>query len=299
MLVSVLGNNWRKVYIVAFTVYLDDSGTSPDQKIANATALIIPADKILDMEQELAVLKKKEGFTDFHTSVFVARNPKSEFANWSDGKQKRVFRRMRQITRKYTPQIFSLAVNKADYDSILPTEFRKYSGNHYTWALRHILPFVQMWRVPFPDIPPYEWVFDWMEKHDPGRKEIETVMEQAEDQAQIQRNVKGDYINYHFRSRKLVAGLQCADLVAWTNYQFALKAYFKKPLHPLARIAWDDFMAMPASNPPGYPEPIDWNHSIMIKTDHLKAWIVKELADGTSLKYFREWAARKKAARKK
>jgi hypothetical protein len=280
---------------VAFTVYVDDSGTSRDQKIANATALIIPAEKILDMEEELDTLKKKEGFTDFHTSVFIARNPKSEFAGWSMGKQKRVLRRMRQITRKYSSQIFSLAVNKADYDSIFPAELRKHSGDHFAWAMRHVLPFAQMWRLPFPNISPYEWVFDWIEKHEPSRKQVETIMEQAEEQAQKQRNVQGDYTNYHFRSRKLVAGLQCADLAAWTNYQFSLKAFFEKKMHPLARITWDNFAAMPPSNHAGYPEPLDWNHSITIKTNHFKEWVEKEVADGRSLELFRDWENRKKS----
>lgn len=292
MLISVLGKNWRKVYVVAFTVYVDDSGTS-DQKIANATALIIPAERILDMEQELDSLKKREGFTDFHTSVFVARNPKSEFANWSDSKQKRVLRRMRQITRKYTSQIFSLAVCKSDYDSIVPAELRKYLGDHFAWAMRHVLPRAQMWRIQTLDFPPYEWVFDWMEKHEPARKQVVNLMEQAEELAQGERNVQNDYTNYHFRSRKSVAGLQCADLVAWTNYQFSLKVFSRKPLHPLARIVWDDFMEMPPSNHPNFDEPLDWNHAITIKANHLKTWVEKELADGRSLAAFREWEARK------
>jgi Protein of unknown function (DUF3800) len=298
MLVSVLGKNWRKVYVVAFTVYIDDSGTAREQKVANATVLIIPAEKILDMEKELDALKKKEGFTDFHTSVFIARNPKFEFAGWSDSKQKRVLRRMRQITRKYTSQIFSLAVNKADFDSIMPTEIRKHTGDHFAWAMRHMLPFAQLWRSPIPNIPPYEWVFDHMEKHEPSRKQLEEIMDQAEEDSQTKRGVRGDFTNYHFRSRKLVAGLQCADLAAWTNYQFSLKVYSNKPLHPLARIVWDDFASMPSSNPPGFPEPLDWNYSIAIKADHLKSWVQKELADGKSLAAFREWDARKRAEKR-
>ena len=297
MLMSVLGKNWKRVSIVAFTVYIDDSGTARDQRIANATALIIPAKNILHMEKELDALKKREGFTDFHTSVFVARNPKSEFAGWSKGKQKRVFRRIRQITRKYTSQVFSVAINKADYDAIVPAEYRRYSGDHFAWAIRHVLPFAQMWRHPFPNIPPYEWVFDWMEKHEPSRKQVDAVMEQAEEQAQKNRDVRGDYVNYHFRSRKLVAGLQCADLVAWTNYQFSLKIFLKKKLHPLARIAWDDFASMRPSNRPGYPEPLDWNHSLTIKTAHLKDWAEKEMADGRALALFRDWENRKNAER--
>jgi hypothetical protein len=163
---------------VTFSVYIDDSGTDKNQPIANATALIIPAERILDLEQEFDALKRKEGFSDFHTSIFVARNPKSEFAKWSDGKQKRVFRRMRQITRKYVSQAFSLSVNKAEYNAILPDEFRNYSGKyHFTWAVRHVVPFVQHWRISYPNIPAYEWIYDWMEKSDPARKEVEKIMD--------------------------------------------------------------------------------------------------------------------------
>jgi hypothetical protein len=285
---------------VAFTVYTDDSGTAPSQQVANATALIIPATKIVDLEKEMEKLKNAEGFSDFHTSVFVARNHKSEFAKWDEKKQKRVFRRMRQITRKYVTQIFSIAVYKKHYDSVVPAEIRKYTGKYpYSWALRHVLPWAQMWRVPFPDIPAYEWVFDWMEPNDPARREVEEILEQAEEDAKKKRNVDGDYRNFHFRSRKFVAGLQCADLVAWTNYQFALKGFCGTPLHPFARKAWDDFQAMPASNRLGFQEPIDWNHAITIKREHLRTWVQKELADGRSIAQFQEWEKRKLAQKAK
>jgi hypothetical protein len=110
----------------------------------------------------------------------------------------------------------------------------------------------------------------------------------------LQRNVQGDYANFHFRGRSTIAGLQCADLVAWTNYQFSLKVFRKKPLHPLALKAWHDFAAMPQTARLGFPKPLDWNESVTIKPSHLKTWLDKEMADGRSLEYFREWEARKK-----
>jgi hypothetical protein len=50
---------------------------------------------------------------------------------------------------------------------------------------------------------------------------------------------------------------------------------------------------MPPSNHPNFDEPLDWNHAITIKANHLKTWVEKELADGRSLAAFREWEARK------
>jgi hypothetical protein len=114
MLVSARGLNWKTVFLVMFTVYVDDSGTDPNQKLAVATALIIPAKQIPAMEIEWSNLKTKEHFSRFHMAEFVARNPKSEFANWDDKKHQRVFDRVRQITNKYGVRGFSFTVNKRD-----------------------------------------------------------------------------------------------------------------------------------------------------------------------------------------
>ena len=286
---------WREVAVVAFTVYLDDSGTDPNQPVACATALIIPARRITQMEREWATLKLKEGFSDFHTSIFAARNRKSEFADWDDEKQKRVLRRVRQITKKYGTQVFSLVVKKEDYDGILPLHYRNYLGrHHYSWALRHVASFCQLFRLGHKNVPPYEWVFDWMEKSDPARREVETAMEQAESMARLQRNVEGDYTNVHFRKRATLAALQCVDLIAWTNYQMALREFRKKQPHPLAEATWQDFARMPAKHIPLFPEAIDWNHALTLKPDSLKQWIDKEMHDGIALGAFKEWEEARK-----
>jgi hypothetical protein len=85
-----------------FTAYLDDSGTDPNQAVAIATAIIIPAAQIIRLEREWENLKKKEGFSCFHTSEMIARNKKSEFADWDDEKVDRVFRRVREISMKFS-----------------------------------------------------------------------------------------------------------------------------------------------------------------------------------------------------
>ncbi|MGA8503197.1 MAG: hypothetical protein WB683_16705, partial [Candidatus Sulfotelmatobacter sp.] len=55
-----------------FTNYVDDSGTDPNQRVAIASGWIVPAARIVALEREWDRLKEKEGFTDFHTSVFSA-----------------------------------------------------------------------------------------------------------------------------------------------------------------------------------------------------------------------------------
>jgi len=71
------GARWKDVFLAMFMVYIDDSGTDPQQHVAIATALIIPATRITALDGEWKRLTEKEGFTDFHMSVCVARNEKS------------------------------------------------------------------------------------------------------------------------------------------------------------------------------------------------------------------------------
>jgi len=273
MLVSVKGLRWKEGYIVPFTVYFDDSGTDPKQPIANATGLIIPAQRIIQMEREWDTLKKKEGFSDFHTSEFVARNPKSEFANWDDTKHKRVFRRVRQITKKYGAQVFSFSVKKDDYDQCVPWETRKYSGkHHYSWAIRQVSMFAQRWRIDRHIVEPFEWLFDWMKKSDPARKEIEDIFDQMENITRSLRGGCNEYTNLDFRERPMLAGLQCVDLLAWTNYNFALHQWMNKPFHPFAQVAWDDFASMPEGSSPSIDSVMEWNYSVALTRTQLENW---------------------------
>jgi hypothetical protein len=209
-----------------FTVYVDDSGTSPSQKVAVATALIIPAKQIAAMEREWAKLRATEHFSCFHMSEFVARNPKTDFASWDDVKQQRVFDRVRQITRKYGIQGFSFSVNKQDYDEIVVGDWRAVFGrHHYTWALRHALSFADEWRSKL-NTPPLEYVFDWMGKPtDPRRREVEAMMELAESLALEDGKKEGEFANYSFRHLKDNAGLQSVDMIGWISYQIGLRNF--------------------------------------------------------------------------
>jgi hypothetical protein len=276
-----------------FTAYIDDSGSDPSQPIAVATALVIPGSHILALQREWDKLKAREGFSDFHTSEFVARNRRSEFAGWPKSKQKRVLLRMRQTIKKFGVKIFSFTVNKNDYDEVVPAEFRNYAGKyHYTWAIRHVVALLAAWRMSRHISDPLEYVFDWMNKGDESRYEIETVMAQAEHVAS-EKGVAGEYLNYSFRQRKDIPGLQCVDCIAWTCYQFGQFVFRKKPLPPLAQIVWDDLCSR---NGPGTVAgvkhssgPLDWFCAGAVTRSNLEQWIQKELADEKSLNRFREW----------
>lgn len=296
MLVSVYGKRWREVILSMMTVYVDDSGTDPNQAVAIATGMIVPAVEIIRLENAWDELKQEEGFTDFHTSVFVAKNHKSEFANLDDVKQRRIFDRVRKITRKYGLKAASVAVRKQDYVEVFPESFRELVGlHHYTWAVHHLLSFLRTTRLQrHPGCFGFEYVFDWMETGSDERTEVEAAMARAEEVA-IEDGMAGEFANFSFRRRKDIPGLQCVDCVSWTAYCFSLFAFDNKPRHPFAEIAWEDFE--------GPLEADGWLGAITIKREHLEKWYANVMSDPKNLDQYRRAEqnrlAKQKAIRKK
>jgi hypothetical protein len=279
-----------------FTAYVDDSGSDPKQLVANATGLIIPANRLVSLEREWDRLRINEGFEFFHTSDFV-NGRTSQYENWDTTKKGRIFSRVRNICRKYGVKVISMTVHKEDYDQIVPKDFRSFSGmHHYTWAIRHTLKHIVQWRIVSKVSKPLAYVFDSMgknKKNNIPRKEIEDVMEQAQEDA-ASKGVPGEYDDWGFGNSRILPGLQCADLIAWTTYQYGLFAFRKIPLGEYAEIAWGDF-SLPAAGS-------EWMFAVTVTQNNLKRWIDVEMEDGTSMKKFAEWKERKdrrEAARKK
>lgn len=253
-----------------FTVYIDDSGTDPRHHVAIASGLIIPAKRIAHMEREWNTFLAKEKFDCFHTSECVARNHHSQFADWDDQRVSRVLTRIRQIIKKYSPQAYSVAINKAVYESVIPEEMRHYTGrDHYTWAVDAVGGFIYNWAHTHNV--PMEYVFDTVGPAQ--KKEIEKAMEHGE----LIR--PGSFVgHFSFRKRCDVPALQCADLFAWTCYQVALNAIRQKPIPPLANECWQDFIGWNNT---------EWCGAVMAKKDALEDWVRRVYANPEELKMMR------------
>jgi hypothetical protein len=265
MLVSTRGMRWKQVQLVMFTVYVDDSGSSKDQKVAIASALIIPAAKIAHLDSQWAAAKVKHGFSDFHTSEFVARNPYSDFAGWNDSKHRKVFERVRQITKNHGARAISVAVNKSDYEEVMSKDFRlSVGGNHYTWAVHHLMSHLWDWKIKQKQSPPFEFVFDWMESGSWERMEIETTMARIECAVQ-EWGKAGEFSNYSFRHRKDVPGLESADLIAWTSFQTARLAFYDVPVSDFGSIAGRYFEGILGAD--------GWLKAVTVRRPHLERWV--------------------------
>lgn len=272
-----------------FTAFVDDSGTDPNQAVAIASAWIIPGRQIIRLENEWNTLKKKHGFSSWHTSEFVAKNKHCEAANWDDPKLDRVFKRVRQIAKKYGVKVISFAVSKQEYDDAIPSDLRPFTGKfHYTWAVRNLLDCILGWRRRLK-IPPLEYVFDWVDpKADrKKRREIEAAVEQAEEAAR-QAGFPGEFENFSFRRREKIPGLQCSDALAWTAFQQGLWVLCKTPLSSHAETAWADF--------DNAPDP-RWREMIVVRKSDLQRFANDPKVLPHATEFFRKWAE-KKAAQK-
>lgn len=266
-----------------YIAYIDDSGTDPQQQVAIATALVVPATRIQRLQVDWDAMRVREVFSSFHMSEFSTPTPsrKSEFWGWEEEKHEKVYEDVREIIKDYGALTVSFAVHKKDYDEVVPRDIRENAGKfHYTWAVRHLIAGLEKWRQFYKIAAPFEIIFDFMKKSDVRRKEIEDVMEQIEELN------PGIYSNHSFRRRELLPGLQCVDMLGWISYQFALHVFCGKPLVPDAVTGWEDFEA--------YSQQRDgWRLAATLKRSELERWIKLEKEQGLSKPFFDQWRAKK------
>ncbi len=278
ILLSAWGSLREEVQLVMFTLYVDDSGTAPDQPVAIASALFIPAVKTIALEKEWANFLAKYEIDEFHTSECVAGKPGTKFEGWDDDRKRKACARVRQIISKYATKALSFAVNKADYDEFVVPELRQSAGEfHYTYAVRNMFSYVERHAEQIGASDRLEYIFDWMgeNRRNAAKKEIEVVMEQAEILN------PGRYAGrYSFRKRQTIPALQCTDLLAWTCYQFARNVFMKTPLHPIAEEGFWEF---------DNRKDRQWMFAVSQVRKQLKEWAAKELADPRSQQRRKEW----------
>ncbi len=233
-LMSVYGRGWRKVKLALFTVYVDDSGTSPDQKQAIAAALVVPALQIPRLVSAWDTFKAKREFNYLHAAEAAAK--KGQYKDWDDAKVEIVFNRARQITKNFGTAAFAFQVDKELFDKEAPPEWTSTGGeNHYTWAFRNLLNQMIPW-AESRQIPPFEFVFDNAVGKD--RDEIEMLMAQFE--AQHPRCFAG---RYSFGCKGRVPALQCVDMIAWSCFAMSRSWRQNAPYSNLAKTTIEDFAA--------------------------------------------------------
>jgi hypothetical protein len=245
MIEAVYLNRAEEVYVASFAIYFDDSGTSPSQDVAVAAGWIAPMPIWMLFEREWDEARNVEGdkFICMHMADFVSGlGEDNEFRDWELDKKQRVAARLRELIKQRALKGFALGVVKRDYDQIVPAALKAEGfENHYTYAIRRVLGMIDEWRQKNMKDQPIEYVFDWQDRNDPRRKEIERVFSWAEGQDEAFRRYGITKGGLSFRKRQDLPPLQAADMFAWTVYRAVLNEVDQKPVHPIAHATFKDF----------------------------------------------------------
>lgn len=233
------------VYVAALTIYLDDSGTSPTNSIAVAAGWIakLPSWELFQRDWEKIKNIESDKFGCMHMAEFV--HGSEEFEGWDLDKKLRVIRKLRKVIMKRALKGFALGVIKKDFDEVVPDELRKLGfENHYTFAVRSVLGMIDKWRQEkgFQDAP-IEYIFDWQDRHDLRRKEIEEVFARAKGDDNAFRRYGIRENDPLFRKKDSIYPLQAADILAWSVYQVVLHEIEKTKLKPIAKETFLDFFS--------------------------------------------------------
>lgn len=209
-----------------FTIYVDDSGTAPEQKVAVAAGIVVPAARIPKFESEWNRFLRTEKIPEFHTSECLARNERSPFASWDDQRVRRVFTLVRQLTIRFSVKGFCIGIHKQDYEDVLTADLKDAVGDsHYTWALSSVIGHAEDFSKK--QGAPMTYVFDNAGKV--VRREVTDALEFMG--AMEPERFSG---NWMFGKRSEIPALQAVDLFAWTCFQQFRFSRFNTPIPVIA-----------------------------------------------------------------
>jgi hypothetical protein len=256
----------KNVLVVMLTIYIDDSGTAPDQNVAIAAGWIAKMPAWILFERSWAKIRNVDSqkFTCMHMADFVYGS--GQFKGWSLDKKLLVVEKLTPPIKKRALKGFALGVIKKDFDEIVPAALRAQGfENHYTYAIRRVLGMIHDWRKSQKnEDQPIEYIFDYMDPHDPRRKEIQKVFASTgtPDENFGMYGLRED--GFDFKHKEGLPPLQAADMLAWTIYQAMLHEIKEKNANPIARLLFKEFYTAK-------------NHKLLEggynKREHLIAWV--------------------------
>jgi hypothetical protein len=161
-------------------IYIDDSGTSPENAVAVAAGWIAHTDSWVDFQADWDKARDIDGdkVDSMHTAEFVFGRKGTEFEGWSLEKKQRISARLRGIIKNTVAKGFALGIVKKDFDELVPNALRVQGFD--TYAIRRVLGMIDTWRQKEKLTESIEYIFDWMDPGDPRRKEIGAVFGPAE-----------------------------------------------------------------------------------------------------------------------
>lgn len=217
--------------LAVWQVYFDDSGTHSGSEIAVAACYMAPVRQWKRFDTAWNKMRSTESFDVFHMTEFVAR--RGEFKGWDDQERDRVIRRLIGIINQYTTQGFAIALPKADYDSVIPEDFKKKLGkHHYTWCVKMCFGEIEKWRQSCSLTEPMEYIFESGTKGATGEL-LDTFFKYSKTQTDSLPRYGLQQGAYSFQKKVETVRLQAADILAWeTCYQMKNVTFASQPKTP-------------------------------------------------------------------
>lgn len=210
----------KRVHVAALTAYFDDSGTHGDSLTVVVAGFVSSPNQWRRFTREWTKASAEYGFSAFHFAEFLANNQHSEFDDtqkWNDKYRAIVLRKLSSIAAQHSVHAFSASISRADYDELVKGDFRHDVGEHFTFAVRAVLGFIEQWRADQGIKEPIEYIFSTM-KGQP-KKEIDGVFDGALKSDNPLHKFGIGPGCHSFRDMRQILPLQAADLLAGCVYQ--------------------------------------------------------------------------------
>lgn len=209
-----------------FTLYCDDSGTHAKSDVAIAGCYVSTVEQWREFKRNWEEIDAKEHFGVFHMADFVAKRKQFAFPEWQDDKKRD--RTIRALVATINTRVrigIAAAVVKSAYNEIVPANMREHLGrNHYTFAVRMCIAFVEQWRKQYGYSEPIQYVFDRLTK---GKGDIEEAFSLAASGGEDAVRRYGIHQDgWSFQNKENVTQLQAADIWAYENYRYAVDTFF-------------------------------------------------------------------------
>lgn len=234
------GKGWRFVMVNSQTVYVDGSGTEPNQKIASAAFCVATVDRWQQFLKAWNKIADREGFKleHFHMTEFAACRPthicpqcehghttarEHPWQRWSDQKRESVLRRMAKALVTHVEFGVGHCYTKADYDEHVRNSPARQVVNapigdeRITFAVQQCGGSFAKWRADNNRKDRLKFVFDSSSKKE--KKEIAEIFFAAINGERIVGGVEQWFDpeeGVAYENRKVTHQLLSADMLAWT-----------------------------------------------------------------------------------
>lgn len=213
------------------TVYLDDSGTSPNQEIAVVAGYLGSVIQWERFNKRWKALLSKYGIARMHRVDL--ENFQGEFKNWTPDRRKEFLKKAHSIIRQCTYVAVGNSVRKADFDEAIPKEnFVKKVSGIYGWCAQACIVSIYRWCKRYNYEQPIQFFFEAGTR---GQGQVQSMFEHLYGNESYRQ--KWHIAGWSFHDKSLMP-LQAADFIAYEYYKLTenqVMSHGKRPVRLSAR----------------------------------------------------------------